>query len=141
MWIHFFKGLVHNSIYNNTEFLQEEFFKFALFPVIQKVLKDNTHRIRKSLQNINEGRPAGPLDIHYFIKESSIEYLHEFNYGDKRLVKEERCADERNTYWVCSIECFELVSILTQENSLFEENSPEKTLVLLQKLCQLTLQF
>ena len=30
------------------------------------------------------------------------EYLHEFNYDDFRLVKEECCADEVNTYLVCS---------------------------------------
>ena len=44
-WIHLtFNGRVHNSIYNNTDFLQIECFKFAFFPVIQKVLeniKDN----------------------------------------------------------------------------------------------------
>ena len=68
------------------------------------------------------------------------EYLHEFNYDDFRLVKEECCADERNTYWVCSDECFELGSILTGENGLFEAYSPEETLLLLQELYQFILQ-
>ena len=54
------------------------------------------------------------------------EYLHEFNYDDFRLVKEECCADEGNTYWVCSDKCFELGSILTGENGLFEAYSPEE---------------
>ena len=35
-WVHFFKGLVHNGIYNNTEFLEVGCFKFVFFPVIQK---------------------------------------------------------------------------------------------------------
>ena len=68
------------------------------------------------------------------------EYLHEFNYDDFRLVKEECCADEGNTYWVCSNEFFELASILTEENNLFEAYSPEEALFLLQELYQLILQ-
>ena len=59
------------------------------------------------------------------------EYLHEFNYDDFRLVKEECCADEGNTYWVCSNEFFELASVLTEENNLFEAYSPEEALFLL----------
>ena len=39
-WVHFFKRLVHNGIYNITEFLQVECLKFVFFPVIQKELKD-----------------------------------------------------------------------------------------------------
>ena len=35
---------------------------------------------------------------------------------------------------------FELASILTQENGLYESNSPEEALLLLQKLYQLILQ-
>ena len=68
------------------------------------------------------------------------EHLHEFNYDDFRLVKEQCCADEGNTYWVCSSEFFELASILTEENSLFEAYSPEEALFLLQELYQLILQ-
>ena len=68
------------------------------------------------------------------------EYLHEFNYDDFRLVKEECCADDGNTYWVCSNRFFELAFILTKENSLFEACSPEEGLLLLQELYQLILQ-
>ena len=68
------------------------------------------------------------------------EYLHEFNYDDFRLVKEECCADEGNTYWVCSNEFFELASILTEENNLFEAYSPDEALCLLQELYQFILQ-
>ena len=67
-------------------------------------------------------------------------YLHEFNYDDFRLVKEECCADDENTYWVCSNRAFELAFILTKENSLFEACSPEEGLLLLQELYQLILQ-
>ena len=35
-WIYFFKGLFLNGVYNNTDFLQVECFKFAFFSVIQK---------------------------------------------------------------------------------------------------------
>ena len=55
-------------------------------------------------------------------------------------MKEQCCADEGNTYWVCSSEFFELASILTEENSLFEAYSPEEALFLLQELYQLILQ-
>ena len=68
------------------------------------------------------------------------EYLHEFNYDDFCLVKEERRADEGNAYWVCSNKFFELASILTEENSLFQACSPEEALLLLQELYQLILQ-
>ena len=68
------------------------------------------------------------------------EHLHEFNYDDFCLVKEQCCADEGNTYWVCSNEFFELASILTEENSLFEAYSPEEALLLFQELYQLILQ-
>ena len=55
-------------------------------------------------------------------------------------MKEECCADEGNTYWVCSNEFFELAFILKEENSLFEAYSPEEALLLLQELRQLILQ-
>ena len=55
-------------------------------------------------------------------------------------MKEECCADEGNTYWVCSNEFFELAFILKEENSLFEAYSPEEALLLLQELYQLILQ-
>ena len=54
--------------------------------------------------------------MHYFIKQNSSEYLREFN------------------------EYFELASILTQENGLYESNSPEEALLLLQNFYQLILQ-
>ena len=54
-------------------------------------------------------------------------------------MKEECCADERNTYWVYSNEFFELASILTEENGLFQANIQEEALLLLQELYQLIL--
>ena len=144
-WIQFFKGLVHNWVYKNTDFLQVECFKFAFFPVIQKELENikynwNSHRIRKSLQSSNEGRPAGRPDILYFVGESSSEYLLEFNHVDLRLVKEACCSDERNTFWVCSNEFFELAAIVMEENGLLEANSAEEALLLFQELYELILQ-
>ena len=75
------------------------------------------------------------------------EYLHEFNYDDFRLLTEECCPDDGNTYWVCSNEFFQLASILllflllfSEENSLFEAYSPEEALLLFQELYQLILQ-
>ena len=65
------------------------------------------------------------------------DYLHEFNYDHFRLAKEECYADDRNTYWFCSNEFFELASILTEENSLFEAYYPEEALLLLQERYQL----
>ena len=113
--------------------------------MIQKELENikdnwNSHRIRKSLQCSNEGRHAGRPDIPYFVGESSSEYFLEFNHDDLRLVKEECCTDERNTFWVCSNEFFELAAIVMEENGLFEANSPEEALLLFQELYQLILQ-
>ena len=67
-WIQFFKGLILNGVHNNTDFLQAQCFTFAFSPVIQEELENikdnwNSHRIRKSLQPFNEGRPAGPQNI------------------------------------------------------------------------------
>ena len=50
------------------------------------------------------------------------------------------CADEENTYWVCYNGFFELASILTEENGLFEAYSSEEALLLLQELYHLILQ-
>ena len=82
-------------------------------------IKDNwnSYRVRKSHQSSNEGRPAGRLDILYFVGESSSEYLPEFKHDDLRLVKEQRCTDERNTFWVCSNESFELASCNVNEGT------------------------
>ena len=133
--IQFFKETVLNGVYNNTDFLQVECFKFSFFPVIQKKLENikdnwNSHRIRKSLQSSSESRPDGRLDILYFIGESSSEYLLEFNHNDLRLVKEECCTDKRNTFWVSSNEFFELAAIVMEENGLSEANSSEEALLL-----------
>ena len=133
--IQFFKETVLNGVYNNTDFLQVECFKFSFFPVIQKKLENikdnwNSHCIRKSLQSSNESRPDGRLDILYFIGESFSEYLLEFNHNDLRLVKEECCTDKRNTFWVCSNEFFELAAIVMEENGLSEANSSEEALLL-----------
>ena len=56
-------------------------------------------------------------------------------------MKNECCADEGNTYCVCSNEVFELASILTEENSLFQAYSPEKALLFLQELYNLSDKF
>ena len=68
------------------------------------------------------------------LRKTLSEHLHEFNYHYFRLVKEECCADEGNTYQVCSNEFFELASTLAEENGLFEEFSLEEALLLLQEL-------
>ena len=96
--------------------------------MIQKELENvkdnwNSHRIQKSLQSSNDDRAARRPDILYFVGESSSEYLLEFNHGDLRLVKEGCCTDERNTFWVCSNEFFELAVIVLEENGLLEANS------------------
>ena len=116
-------------------------FQICFFPCDSKNIKDNwnSHRIRKSLQSSNEVRPVGRPNILYFVGESSSEYLLEFNH-DLRLVKEECCTDERNTFWVCSNEFFELAAIVMEENGLFEANSPEEALLLFQERYQLILQ-
>ena len=57
-----------------------------------------------------------------------------------RLVKEECFTDERNTFWVCSNEFFELAAIVMEENGLFEANTSGKGLLLFQELYQLNFQ-
>ena len=142
-WVNFLKGLVYNGKYNSTEFLQVERFKFVFFPVIQKELKNikghqNSRCFRQLLQPTNEGRSTGRQIT--LLRKIFSEYLHEFNYDDFLLVKEKCCADEGNTYWVCYNEFFELASILTEENGLFEAYSSKEALLLLQELYHLILQ-
>ena len=110
--------------------------------MIQKELENikdnwNSHRIRKSLQSSNEGRPAGRPDILYFVEESSSEYVFEFNHDGSRLLKEECCTDERNTFWICSNEFFELAAIVMEENGLFEASSSEEALLLFRNFINL----
>ena len=99
------------------------------------IVFDQSYRI----QSANESQPTGRPNIHYFVKENSSEYLHEFSYDYFSLVKEECCADEKNTYWACYNDFFELASILTEESILYEANSPEEAFLLFQDLYQLIL--
>ena len=69
------------------------------------------------------GLLVDPIKI-TFLRKILSEYLHEFNFDDIHLVKEECCADEGNTYCVCSNQIFGFASILIEENSLFEAYSP-----------------
>ena len=57
-----------------------------------------------------------------------------------RLVKEECFTDEKNTFWVCPNEFFELAAIVMEENGLFEANTSGKGLLLFQELYQLIFQ-
>ena len=106
-WIRFFKETVHEGIYDNTDSLQVECFKFCFFPLIQKELDDiedywNNHPIRPSLQSDRESRPAGRSDVLYFVRDSSSDYLLKYDNQDILLVGEESCSDEKNTAYICS---------------------------------------
>ena len=132
-WIQFFRGLVLDGVYNNTDFLQVECFKFAFSLWFKR-----NYRISKitGTATIFESHSNLPMkvdwsDILYFVGESYSEYLLEFNHDDLRLVKEECCTGERNTFWVCFNEFFELAAIVMEENGLFEANSSEEALLLL----------
>ena len=63
-WIHFFREIVHEEIYDDTDYLQIDCFKFCFFPLIQKEFGDikdywNNHPIYQSEQSDMESRPAG----------------------------------------------------------------------------------
>ena len=87
----FFKELVHEGLYDNTDYLQIECFKFRLFPLIQKELDGvknyrNNHPIRQSAQLDRELRPEGRPDVLYVFRDSSSEYTLKYDNQDILLV-------------------------------------------------------
>ena len=141
-WIRFFKEIVHEGIYDNTDSLQVECFKFCFFPLIQKELGDikdywNNHPIRPSLQSNRESRPAGRLDVLYFVRDNSSDYLLKYDNQDILLVGEESCSDEKNTLYICSDAFYELAVLLMDEYDLLEANSLTEALLLFQEIYQL----
>ena len=134
-WIRFFKEIVHEGIYDNTDSFQVGYFKFCFFPLIQKELghiKDysNNHPICPSLESDRESRPAGRPDVLYFVRDSSNEYLLKHDNQDILLVEEESCSDEKNTPYICSDAFYELAVLLMDEYGLPEASSPTEALLL-----------
>ena len=141
-WIRFFKEIVHEGIYDNTDSLQVECFKFCFFPLIQKELDDikdywNNNPIRPSLQSNRESRPAGRPDGLYFVRDNSSDYLLKYDNQDILLVGEESCSDEKNTPHSCSDAFYELAVLVMDEYGLPEANSPTEALLLFQEIYQL----
>ena len=105
-WIRFFKEIVHGGIYDNSDSLQVECFKFCYFSLIQKELIDikdcwNNHPIRQWVQLDMEARPTGRPDFFYFVQDISSEYLLKYDNQDIFLFEEEICTDEKNTFYIC----------------------------------------
>ena len=101
LWIRFFKELVQAGIYDNTDYLPIECFKFCFFPLIKKELDDlkdywNNHPISRSVSSDRESGPAGRPDVLYFVSDSSSEYLLKYHNQDILLVGEESCTDKKN---------------------------------------------
>ena len=105
-WIRFFKEIVHGGVYDNSDSLQVECFKFCYFSLIQKELIDikdcwNNHPIRQWVQLDMEARPTGRPDFFYFVQDISSEYLLKYDNQDIFLFEEEICTDEKNTFYIC----------------------------------------
>ena len=80
---------MHEGIYDNTDYLQIECFKFYFFPLIHKELdyiKDywNNHSIRRSVQLDIESRLASRPDVLYFVRDSSSE-VNTFSNATMRI--------------------------------------------------------
>ena len=125
----FFKEVVHKEVYDNTDYLQIECFKFCFFPLIQKELDDikdhwNNHPIRQLVQSDRESRPAGGPDIFYFVMDNSSEYLLKYDNQDILLVGEGSCTDKKDTPYICSDAFYELAVLLMDEYGLPEAGSP-----------------
>ena len=90
------------GIYDNTDYLPIECFKFCFFPLIKKELDDlkdywNNHPISRSVSSDRESGPAGRPDVLYFVSDSSSEYLLKYHNQDILLVGEESCTDKKNS--------------------------------------------
>ena len=98
-WIHFCKEIVHEGIYDNTNYLQIECFKFCFSPLIQKELDDIkdywNHPICRLVLSDRESRPAGWPDVLYFVRYSSSECLLKFDSQDILLVGRKSCTDKK----------------------------------------------
>ena len=134
---------MHDGIYDNTDSLQVECFKFCFFPLIQKELditKDywNNHLIRPSLQSDRESKPAGQPDVLYFVRDNSSEYLLKYDNQDILLIGEESCSDEKNKPYICSDAFYEHgIYELMDQYGLPEANSPTEALLLFQEIYKL----
>ena len=133
---------MHEGIYDNTDSLQLECFKFCFFPLIQKELDLikyywNNHPICLSLQSDRESKPAGRPDVLYFVRDSSSEYLLKYDNQDIFLVGEESCSNEKNTPYICSDAFYELPVLLIDEYGLPEANSPTEASLLFQEIYKL----
>ena len=99
-WIHFFKETVYEGIYDNTNYLQIECSKFCFFPLIQKELGDIkdywlNHPTHRSVQSERKSRPASRPDVFYLIRDSSSEYLLQYENQNILLVGKESGLDKR----------------------------------------------
>ena len=124
-WIRFFKEIMHEGIYDNTDYLQTECFKFCFFTLIQKELNDikdywNNYPICRSVLSDRESRPAGRPDVIYFVRDCSSEYLLKYDNQNIFLVGEESCPDKKNTPYICSYAFYELAVLLMDEYGLPE---------------------
>ena len=104
--------------------------------------------IQKELENIKDNWNSHRMEVDLLVDRTYFTLLGKVPVSISlsltmttwRLVKEECCADERNTFWVCSNELFKLVAVVMEENGLFEANFPEEALLLFQELYQLIFQ-
>ena len=133
---------MHEGLYDNTDYLPLECFKFCFFPLIQKGSGDikrywNNHPIRRSVQSDRESKPAGWPDVLYFVRDSSSEYVLKYDSLDILLVGEKSCTDKKNTFYICSDAFYELAVLLIDEYGLPEAGSSTEVLLLFQEIYKL----
>ena len=141
-WIHFCKEIVHEGIYDNTNYLQIECFKFCFSPLIQKELDDIkdywNHPICRLVLSDRESRPAGWPDVLYFVRYSSSECLLKFDSQDILLVGGKSCTDKKNTPYNCPDAFYGLAVLLIDGYALPEAKaSPTEALLLFQEIYKL----
>ena len=133
---------MHEGLYDNTDYLPLECFKFCFFPLIQKGSGDikgywNNHPIRRSVQSDRESKPAGWPDVLYFVRDSSSEYVLKYDSLDILLVGEKSCTDKKNTFYICSDAFYELAVLLIDEYGLPEAGSSTEALLFFQEIYKL----
>ena len=138
-WMNYFKDLVTQGIYDLTDNIQVECMRFTHGPVIATELKRmkeswNTHRIRPSANHDMRARPAGRPNVLFFTPHEGIENHMKIVDAEDIDIIRQLCCNSVTPDFICSVDFFELASIIMQEHGLEMPNNANRALLLYTQL-------
>ena len=134
-WMNYFKDLINQGKYDLTDKFQVECMRFTHGHLIATELNRlktswNSHRIRPSANHDIRMRPAGRPDVLYFTPHEGIEnHMNVIDFEDVGIIRQ-LCCNSITPDFICSVEFFELASIIMQENELEFPNNAAEALLL-----------